>query len=108
MSNERLDWINRRAYQIWEENGRPDGRDQDHWNQALREREELEGAAEQALTVEPADIAGEEMPPASAGPIADDTALAEKPVKPRAPRKPAAPKEPAAPKPRSRAVKPKV
>ncbi len=26
-----------RAYQIWQESGRPNGRDQDHWLQAERE-----------------------------------------------------------------------
>ena len=34
--------IERRAYQIWEEEGRPDGRAEEHWRQAeedLRERD---------------------------------------------------------------------
>lgn len=31
-----------RAYAIWEEQGRPDGRDDDHWRQAVAERDALE------------------------------------------------------------------
>jgi hypothetical protein len=29
--------IRQRAYSIWEEEGRPDGREWDHWERALRE-----------------------------------------------------------------------
>jgi Protein of unknown function (DUF2934) len=29
--------IQQRAYQLWESEGRPEGRDQAHWQQALRE-----------------------------------------------------------------------
>jgi hypothetical protein len=29
--------IKARAYQIWEEEGRPEGRDREHWDQATRE-----------------------------------------------------------------------
>ncbi|WP_445945010.1 DUF2934 domain-containing protein [Rhizobium sp. CB3060] len=36
------EWIKRRAYSLWEEAGRPHGRDQEHWNQAVAEREDLE------------------------------------------------------------------
>jgi hypothetical protein len=36
------EWIKKRAYSLWEEAGRPHGRDQDHWNQAAAEREDLE------------------------------------------------------------------
>jgi hypothetical protein len=36
------EWIKRRAYSLWEEAGRPQGRDQDHWIQAAAEREDLE------------------------------------------------------------------
>ena len=33
----RLDLIRQRAYEIWEQDGRPDGRDQEHWHQAEAE-----------------------------------------------------------------------
>ncbi|AYG61236.1 DUF2934 domain-containing protein [Rhizobium jaguaris] len=36
------EWIKKRAYSLWEEAGHPHGRDQDHWNQAVAEREDLE------------------------------------------------------------------
>ncbi|EJT05055.1 DUF2934 domain-containing protein [Rhizobium sp. CCGE 510] len=42
MSNRRHEWISKRAYAIWEEQGRPQGRDDDHWRQAVAERNALE------------------------------------------------------------------
>ncbi len=36
------DWINQRAYSLWEAEGRPEGRGGDHWQQAAREYELLE------------------------------------------------------------------
>jgi hypothetical protein len=30
-------WIRERAYWLWEEEGRPDGRQLDHWHRASRE-----------------------------------------------------------------------
>ena len=36
--------IRQRAYEIWEQEGRPDGREDEHWAQALREIE-AEGIA---------------------------------------------------------------
>ena len=31
------DWISKRAYTLWEQEGRPHGRDSDHWEQAKSE-----------------------------------------------------------------------
>ncbi len=45
MSNSRDEWISSRAYALWEQNGREHGQDQDHWQQASREWEELERSA---------------------------------------------------------------
>ncbi|MBY3035431.1 DUF2934 domain-containing protein [Rhizobium laguerreae] len=42
MSDRRHEWISKRAYAIWEEQGRPDGRDDEHWRQAVAERDALE------------------------------------------------------------------
>lgn len=42
MSDSRQEWISKRAYAIWEEQGRPDGRDGEHWRQAVAERDALE------------------------------------------------------------------
>jgi PleD family two-component response regulator len=42
MSDERAEWISKRAYALWEEAGRPEGHDQEHWMTAVRERNWLE------------------------------------------------------------------
>ncbi|NEJ23963.1 DUF2934 domain-containing protein [Rhizobium leguminosarum] len=42
MSDRRHEWISKRAYAIWEEQGRPYGRDDEHWRQAVAERDALE------------------------------------------------------------------
>ena len=39
---EKLELIRRRAYEIWEEQGRPDGLHADHWHDAERELAEDE------------------------------------------------------------------
>jgi hypothetical protein len=36
------DWISQRAYALWETEGRPEGRGEDHWQQAAREHQLLE------------------------------------------------------------------
>lgn len=43
--DERQEWIGKRAYALWEAEGRPHGRDREHWEQAARERAELERVA---------------------------------------------------------------
>ncbi|WEX10435.1 DUF2934 domain-containing protein [Chelativorans sp. AA-79] len=43
MTTEREDRIRRRAYELWEQEGRPEGREWDHWVQAAREVEAEEG-----------------------------------------------------------------
>lgn len=40
------DWIARRAYSLWEEEGRPHGRDADHWHAALRDWQMLQAASD--------------------------------------------------------------
>lgn len=42
---ERAEWIAKRAYSLWEADGRAHGKDEDHWRQAVRERDELERVA---------------------------------------------------------------
>ena len=60
------DRIRRRAYEIWEQEGRPDGREVDHWLRAAREIAEEEGrGADQA-----APAAGEPVPGAGGEPVA--------------------------------------
>ncbi|WP_309085207.1 DUF2934 domain-containing protein [Chelativorans sp.] len=43
MSSEKEEKIRRRAYEIWESEGRPHGREWDHWLQAARELQAEEG-----------------------------------------------------------------
>lgn len=45
MSTPRDEWISNRAYALWEQNGRNHGQDQEHWEQASREWDELERVA---------------------------------------------------------------
>lgn len=42
MAASKDDWIGRRAYALWETEGRPDGRGDTHWQQAATEYEMLE------------------------------------------------------------------
>lgn len=42
MSDEKAQWVAARAYAIWEEQGKPFGRDHEHWWQASQERDHLE------------------------------------------------------------------
>ncbi|MDK1385335.1 DUF2934 domain-containing protein [Sinorhizobium sp. 8-89] len=41
-NNDREELIRRRAYAIWEKEGRPEGQDQRHWEQASREMQREE------------------------------------------------------------------
>ena len=45
MLEPRDEWIKKRAYAIWEEEGYPSGRDTVHWEQASSERIALEKSA---------------------------------------------------------------
>ncbi|OWV99968.1 DUF2934 domain-containing protein [Rhizobium sp. R693] len=42
MSHSKDDWINQRAYALWEAEGRPEGRSGEHWQQAALEYQHLE------------------------------------------------------------------
>lgn len=55
MENDRKELIQRRAYAIWESEGRPDGRHDDHWRRAAEEMHGLEDMP--ARTRKPAHIA---------------------------------------------------
>lgn len=37
MQDNREAWINERAYELWEQSGRADGQDHEHWRQASGE-----------------------------------------------------------------------
>lgn len=37
MGNDREEWISKRAYELWEQAGRPDGQDGEQWAEASAE-----------------------------------------------------------------------
>lgn len=45
MAETREEWIKKRAYALWEEEGHPTGRDSIHWEQARVEHAALKGAS---------------------------------------------------------------
>lgn len=53
MTESRDEWIMKRAYSLWEEEGYPTGRDSAHWEQATKERAVMETTAPHGLAVKP-------------------------------------------------------
>ncbi|MBZ5759766.1 MULTISPECIES: DUF2934 domain-containing protein [Rhizobium] len=53
MTESRDEWIMKRAYALWEEEGYPTGRDSIHWEQATKERAVMETTAPHGLAVKP-------------------------------------------------------
>jgi hypothetical protein len=51
MTESRDEWIKKRAYALWEEEGRPSGRDAAHWEQATNERNAVEKTAPHGIEV---------------------------------------------------------
>ncbi len=45
MAETREEWIKKRAYSLWEEEGHPSGRDSVHWEKARAEHDALKGAS---------------------------------------------------------------
>lgn len=64
MNNDREEQIRARAHQIWEEEGRPEGREQEHWNKAAQEMEGHQALDEGAY-------AGAESEPQPGDPLPD-------------------------------------
>lgn len=63
VNNDREEQIRARAHQIWEEEGRPEGREQEHWNRAAREMEGYRATEEGVFTgVESEPQPGDPMP----------------------------------------------
>lgn len=46
MQDDRAERIRRRAHQLWEQGGRPDGKHEEHWAQAVREIDDERPASE--------------------------------------------------------------
>ena len=53
MTESRDEWIMKRAYALWEEEGYPTGRDSIHWEQATKERAVMDTTAPHGLAVKP-------------------------------------------------------
>ena len=51
---DREQWVQQRAYALWETEGRPDGRDRAHWEQAERELSTAAAPEQTALEAAPA------------------------------------------------------
>jgi Protein of unknown function (DUF2934) len=60
MSDERVERIKQRAHELWEQEGRPEGRHSEHWEQATREIEAEEAGGQQggAAGGGPSDLTG--------------------------------------------------
>ena len=64
MASQNEDRIRARAHQLWEAEGRPHGRDREHWEQAAREIENETGTSS---TDRPASAGAEPVGPAQPG-----------------------------------------
>ena len=71
------DWIARRAYSLWEEEGRPDGRDEAHWQTALNDWETLHSSASETTAK-----AGRRIADAQASAQEEGLVITEEPVRP--------------------------
>jgi hypothetical protein len=69
MNQPRDQEIERRAYEIWERNGRPEGREQEHWQQAEQEIAGERGGEEPPLPEHyaPGEVGGPGEPEADTG-----------------------------------------
>lgn len=88
--------IARRAYEIWESEGHPHGRDREHWEQAAFELGDVTPMPENFHSSDP--VASEEAAPADEPAPADEAVPADEPAPKKAParrRKPAAEAAPA-------------
>ncbi len=46
MGTDREEWISKRAYELWEQSGRPDGQDAEQWAEASAEWDAQNGQAQ--------------------------------------------------------------
>ena len=77
MSERDYDWIARRAYSLWEEEGRPHGRDEAHWQTALNDWETLQAAA-----TEMTEKSGRRIAQAQVSAAEEGLVITEQPVSP--------------------------
>ncbi len=77
MAERDYDWIARRAYSLWEEEGRPDGRDEHHWQTALSDWETLNASATETTAK-----AGRRIAEAQVSAVQEGLVITEEPVQP--------------------------
>src|ERR1700712_3618080 len=53
MTESRDEWIKKRAYSLWEDEGYPTGKHHTHWEQATKERNVMEKTSPNGLEVKP-------------------------------------------------------
>lgn len=80
------DKIREAAYRLWQDEGQPEGRDQDHWTQAVAALTPQEPSAQPSPAPKPARKSAAKAAPKAA------KAAAPKPAKPKAAAKPRKPK----------------
>ncbi|SMF08473.1 Protein of unknown function [Xaviernesmea oryzae] len=68
MADSEEDWIKKRAYALWEEEGYPAGKDREHWERAKLEYATLKPVASNAAPVIRRRKSAAEAAPAKAGP----------------------------------------
>jgi hypothetical protein len=90
MTGKRDEQIRSRAYKMWEREGRPQGRHEHHWHQAVREVDDESGEAgsEQPHSNADARLSGNEAPtspeaPAASAPVGKTAARAKRPAAPK-------------------------
>jgi hypothetical protein len=75
MAASQEDWIKHRAYQLWEQEGYPSGKDTEHWERAKLEYAALKPIASEKSAKEPAKAkAAPKKAPAKAKTAAEKTA----------------------------------
>ena len=65
MNNDKDEKIRKLAYEIWEREGRPHGRHERHWHQALRESREASGDTTDGTSGQPSGEVASPEPPHS-------------------------------------------
>lgn len=95
-------WIKHRAYELWEADGRPDGKHEEHWNKATAEFHAKQNGTAPSGVKKPA---ARKKANVKAQPVANDPVIETTPAKTRksgAPKASAAPLADSGPKKRSR------
>lgn len=87
MADHEDDWVRKRAYSLWEEEGYPAGKDLEHWERAKRELESFKpGRMKRATSQPPASAKPASAKPASTKPEGEGSEALAPPIKKKAAR----------------------